>query len=245
MNRSDSQNTDSQPFPRSGMLSKNTNFSLTRLKGILRCKSDAKAEFYVYVLSSVEIKNGCFVQKGCGPNFQGDCISLCTCKHQMRSRPPEDGWRGVWIAGFTSRQLSGNHALFYLMRVGSAFTSHFAFWHEAKISERTKQAKSASSDRFGDIYRPVPGNRKPFQIQSYRKPIEDHCHRRGICDTTWGNDIRYRTRSGTRPAMLIGERSLSFLWTKSFIPTERPLPRDYRRLTLTDFLTLLKSGTAS
>src|SRR5262249_56622494 len=82
---------------------------------------------YSYVVRTVEWNHETvtFEQHGSAPNFQGDVLTLCTCKHQMRASRAAEDWRGVWLAGFTSRTiLDGQHWLFYLARIQSAHESH-------------------------------------------------------------------------------------------------------------------------
>jgi hypothetical protein len=222
------------------------NLDLERLKQIMEIESSSKskAEVYAYVLSSVSIEDGCFVQYGCAPNFQGDHITLCTCKHQMRARRSKEKWPGAWVAGFTSRRYSGQHYLFYLTRIGLAFESHLELWYKAGFSERTKRAKCASNNEFGDLFRPLRQNIKPFQFQSYNEPVKNHCHHKTSADTGWHNDICYKSRAGNRPALLVGQAALSFLWTKPSVSTEN-LTRDYRHyFDLTLFLSSLKDARA-
>ncbi len=140
-----------QPFPTSGRLCRNLDLKLRQLIELIGRQSD---EVYSYIVKSVKVdrrENG-FTQKGCGPNFQGGCLTLCTCKHQMRSRLAVKEWKGKWIAGLTSRTC-GKHWLFYLARVEVAYESHCELWFE--LSEQVKRAKSARLSRLGDLYEPL------------------------------------------------------------------------------------------
>ncbi len=195
------------------------------------------------------MKNGAFVQHGCAPNYQGGYITLCTCKHQMRARRPESGkWTGAWIAGVTSRSasrgFSGEHHLFYLMRVASEFESHMDLWHKAGLSGHAKQSKCASISEFGDLFRPHKQNGEPFNIQSYDEPVLGHRHHRSSNDRNWHKDICYpKSRSGRRPALLVGEPAHSFLWTRPSLSFTRKLPRDYlHRHDLKGFLGALRDA---
>ncbi len=218
-------NMHCQPFPESGPLSKNKDLNLAQLKRKLGHHLNGTDEIYAYILSSVKTENGFFCQTGCAPNFQGGVITLCTCKHQMRTRRDRKKWIGVWIAGFTSRAHIGRHHLFYMMRVFAAFESHLELWHHSGLPQNTKLAKYASKDQFGDLFRPLNRNASPFNFESYAKPISGHKHQQTREDERWHSDINYQ-KSAKHPFLLVGQPSLSFLWTRPLISIEN-LPRDY------------------
>ena len=99
---------------------------------------------YTYVLTTVEAdSHGSFVQTGSAPNFQGGLITLCTCKHLMRTNRTPNNWECVWIAGFTGINILSDHRnyLFYLMRVKEAFSSHKELWDwlSAPVREAKKR----------------------------------------------------------------------------------------------------------
>ncbi len=110
------------------------NKSLEYIRELL---SKEKTSLYVYVLTTVKVIDGHLVQTGSAPNFQGGVITLCTCKHYMRTwRAPEE-WKGIWIAGFTGNVLKdGKNYLFYLMKVQEAFMSHRDLWRWLQRSAR-------------------------------------------------------------------------------------------------------------
>lgn len=109
-----------QSFPESGLLADNSNLGLGNLADRIR---KVRGGAYSYVVSTVNLNpnNLGFEQHGSAPNFQGNVLTLCTCKHQMRSRLSADQWHGdVWLVGFTSRTIyAGRHWLFYLAKVES------------------------------------------------------------------------------------------------------------------------------
>ena len=97
-----------QPFPETGLLYDNSNLQLDCLTERI---GEVRDKTYSYVVRTVKVKKlesatvG-FEQHGSAPNFQGDLLTLCTCKHQMRSRLSADQWQeNVWLAGFTSRTI--------------------------------------------------------------------------------------------------------------------------------------------
>jgi hypothetical protein len=114
-----------QPFPETGLLADNSNLPLAILAERIR---KFRGRAYSYVVRTVNLKPNTlgFEQHGSAPNFQSDVLTLCTCKHQMRSRLSGDQWQDdVWIVGFTSRTIyAGKHWLFYLAKVKSAHDSH-------------------------------------------------------------------------------------------------------------------------
>ncbi len=234
-----------QPFPQSGIISKNKNLTLEQLKQKLagKCQSEPGTEAYAYILSSVSFdKNeSCFVQKGSAPNFQGDYITLCTCKHYMRSSRAVDDWPKNWIAGFTSQSVGTNY-LFYLMQVEIAFESFRELWDADILSQRTKQAKNASHNSMGDLFRPL-NRTNDFAINSYAEPVWGHRHRCKNNPSGWHNDIFYRTKSGKHrlAPLLVGNPRFSFLWTKPLICCQDKLSRGHRRYTgLQQFFNILQ-----
>ena len=199
-----------QAMPRQGRLAKNLNLAREALsEKIARFLEDT---VYYYVVDTVEYENGRLYQTGSGPNFQGDLITLCSCKHLMRTYP--DVQPGVWVAGFTNSKVMGRNRLFYLMRVSEAFESHRAFWLSDSILEETKNAKVADQDRFGDIYQPKVETSDPYSPSSYLEPCKNHVH----CEPgDWRKDINYRNRYGRRPTLLVGDSEYSFLWDRPVI----------------------------
>jgi hypothetical protein len=200
---------DKQPFPKKGILFKNLDLNLEQV--LKKLGTEQKPEIYAYILSTVSFskEQDQFVQKGSAPNFQGDYITLCTCKHYMRSRRSVADWKNVWIAGFTSHERGENY-LFYLMQVEAAFGSFRELWENSLLSASTKQAKNASKNSMGDLFPPLSMTKgNDFSFCSYKKPIEGHVH----LPEDWHNDIQ---KSKCAP-VLIGNPEFSFLWTKPLI----------------------------
>ena len=207
---------DHQPFPLEGQqLAENMNLPL----GLLRERiGPEQSTVYSYIVDSIRNPEGHFVQTGCGPNFQGDLITLCTCKGQMRTYRSHHAWKGIWIAGFTNLTAGGNrNALVYLMKVLYSFESHFDLWYSAVIPEKSKQTKNARLNKLGDIYEPKSKSAKSdlFNPQSYFAPYPDHPH---TTDKEWHKDIGYTGYpTGLRPALLVGDPQYSFLWNMPVI----------------------------
>ena len=231
--------SDFQPFPceeKFGLALDQT------IETVVNRISLESSKVYYYVVAAVQTRDGLFVQTGCGPNFQGDCITLCTCKHLMRTGLDVDNWNGQWIAGFTSRKAGGGrNYLVYLMRVGQAFGSHMDLWLSPSIPVHVKQAKAARLHRFGDIFQPIEGKEDPFDPRSYHSPIESHCH---FDPAKWHKDICYQGFSRRRAALLVGDAEHSLVWNHLRIYSHHQIGKGHKKNALTDFLAqLVDEGT--
>ena len=129
----------------------------SRLKG-------EEGQVYTYVVETVKQVDGELLQSGSGPNFQGDLITLCTCKHQLRAYLPAEEWPGTWVAGFTSsRNGAGPNKLFYLMQVGEAYSSQYELWNSDTISTEAKLAKLVSDYSYGESVHAPKESSRPLQ----------------------------------------------------------------------------------
>jgi hypothetical protein len=227
----------SQPFPQTGRLAENLNLSLDAL---YRKIGTTDADVYSYIIASVKNPEGDFVQKGSAPNFQGDVISLCTCKHFMRTFLGIDSWPDTWIAGFTStREGNGRNALICLMKVGIAFESYCDLWFSDKLSDTVKQVKLAHKNKFGDVFQPQSGltDKDVFNPQNYFPPVSDHVH---TPKDGWHKDINYlKGVRGRKPALLIGDKQHSFLWNKPKLFNSHQIHRGQKKDNLQYLLTSL------
>ena len=141
-----------QAMPSLGTLAENLNLPLDELS--IRIASFQQSIVYSYIVDTVEYHEGRLYQTGSGPNFQGGLITLCSCKHFMRTFLDVESWKGIWVAGFTSSRDLNQNKLFYLMKISEASESHSELWASDLIPEETKIAKGAHLDRFGDMYQP-------------------------------------------------------------------------------------------
>lgn len=214
-----------------------TDLSLAELKqrvGTAGLDSDV----YYYVVGTVKLDQGRFCQEGSAPNFQGGRLTLCTCKHWMRSRRQADQWTGTWVAGFTSIREGGFNSLFFLTRVETAYTSFLSLWFSGGLSPSVLAAKNASLCRFGDLYEPKSQGIPPHLVDSYRQPVSGHCH-----EHNWllDRDIRYsaKSRPGVPPPLLVGMREASYLWNRPSILLASKLGRGHRRSPFRSFLAQL------
>jgi hypothetical protein len=215
---------DYQPYPITGLLARNMNIELENLKSKFCVE---QADVYCYVVATIKNRNGQYFQTGSAPNFQGDLVSLCTCKHFMRTFMDIEDWLGKWIAGFSGVTAgNGNNVLVYLMKVGHAFESQQDLWLSEKISEEAKRAKLTQVSKFGDIYQPMNQISDPFAIQSYIHPVENHVHTK---NNEWHKDIKYEGCKGRKAALLVGDPKYSFLWDKPMIIYECRLHRGQKR----------------
>lgn len=211
---------------------------------------DGEATVYSYVVPSIAIEAGLLVQTGCGPNFEGSVVTLCTCKHQMRCGRDAKAWLGTWIAGFTSStaRFSGHNWLVYLMRVGQTYLSQQDLVKDLRKKGRNDvlRAKAADVNRLGDIYIPTPTCNDPYDPLQYRPPNRDHVHIRrpdGKKKPDWIKDIKYK-RWQRRPALLVGEDTHTYLWNEMMIKRREILSRGNPKSTLEEFLRSLVSAKA-
>jgi hypothetical protein len=207
-----------QPFPKIGSIADNLGIPLPVLKSEI---SDTTARAYSYVLSTVKLDHEftSFKQFGSAPNFQGGVLTLCTCKHQMRATQSADDWKGVWLAGFTSRTIfDSKHWLFYLAKIDSAHESHADLWQAMKT--RTRNAKVADRHFLGDVFRPkspLPTGSARFTPSRYVTPSA-HAHRQHRGDRGWQNDINYRHSDRySHPPLLVADPSMTFIWDEPLI----------------------------
>ncbi len=222
-----------QPFPSGGLLGRNLNLSLPQIADRI---GSVEGEAYSYIVTTVRWNHetSTFEQYGSAPNFQGGLLTLCTCKHQMWTRRAIDNWKGIWLAGVTSRTfLDGKHWLFYLAQIQAAYESHADLWAAMKVGART--AKAAHLNYLGDIYgpkSPPPTSDDRYSPSRYVLP-RNHIHRWKGEDgwhESWWNDIDYNhaPRSG-HPPLLVADPRRTFLWNEPMIYFSEDHNRDYQR----------------
>jgi hypothetical protein len=183
---------------------------------------------YYYVVRTVELDNETgkeeFVQKGCGPNWEGRRITLCTCKLSMCANMESKDWEGFWIAGIGGVKAErGNRCLVYLMKVKKAYDSHCDIYRAARkephvIPLRAREKKRTDKNPLGDIYVPranrqLKGEAR-FNPENYLKPINTkHYAHPHLKDDEWRSDIERKPRWNRHPSLLIGDPHFSFLWS--------------------------------
>jgi hypothetical protein len=190
---------------------------------------------YCYIIETVKCEGERFVQKGCGPNFEGGRVTLCTCKHRMRSSLDPAGWRGRWVAGFTGKGAVGDgyRYLVYLMRVGEAYASQRELWDGLSPTERA--AKDARTNRLGDAFPAKSPLGEPHDPACYHPPCRDHSH----APDGWKNDIEYVGFSQRNPALLVGDPDRSYVWDRPRMRYEGTLGRGYKRMSAGELLASL------
>jgi hypothetical protein len=200
---------DGQSFDVASPLAGCLNCSLAQLRdAIATVGSHRAAQVFYYVVESVHVERGDFVQRGPAPNFQGGRLTLCSCKHGMRATSTLQHADPVWVAGLTGvnedPRGKGNW-LVYLMKA-KQFPSQSELWEALPGSVR--DAKAAHLNNYGDVYAPERGiplrGADRFKPTCYTRPGPDHSHRE-----SWAKDICYPRK----PAMLLGDPDYSFLWT--------------------------------
>jgi hypothetical protein len=231
-----------QRFPKTGVLAQHANLDKNQLIQTIKNSSDV---VYAYVMKSVKLVGGCLQHGGCGPNIEGGFITLCTCKHRMRTYLSCDDWRGKWIAGFTSVKCGGRQWLFYLARVREAYESHSELWNALPAAAR--RVKSARNSELGDLYEPkreLAGIAR-FDPAHYHTPVAGHNHHNEKRPIGWHIDIDYglspKVKQGAKrkSSLLIADPQLSFLWEKPRLYKNAHWRQRNRGLTLETFLDIL------
>jgi len=230
-----------QVYPRTGPLARNLNRSLPELQGVLATE---RGEVYCPVVASTSMRSGQLCHSGSGPNWQGDLITLCTCRWRMRNRAPHYWEDHRWIAGFTSTsQESGCDAqyLLFLMKVDSAYPSQKALWNA--LAPTVREAKSVEQSPVGDVYRPRPEGGAQDSHNAYFPPMKGHSHRREADDTSWYRDVNDSTgkhRGYSGAPFLMGDPHFSYLWQHPIISRPFEYPRSIPRMSLSEMLGSLR-----
>jgi len=230
-----------QQYPKEGILRDNMNLILSKLLNKIR---NERGAVYSYVLTTLKNKNDEFLQPGCGPNFEGGLITLCTCKHYMRTGRDVSDWKNdVWIAGFTGVNLMQDkrNYLFYLMKVTESFFSFKVMW-ESPILASARSTKNATVNPRGDMYQPMQDIKDEFAYSNYHSPIEKPKHEHWRSDRKyeymWHKDICYKGRCGRSPALLVGDAECSFLWYLPLVCFDGKHPRT-KKCDMKTFMSML------
>lgn len=216
-------------------------FSLEQLRACLAGAAAGQQSVYAYVIATVGLDAGKrFNQVGSAPNWAGGLVTLCTCKHWMRSTRVPEQWQGQWIVGLTghNRNLGHVQSLVYLMRVGQAFASHAALVQHLRAMgrEAVVEAKNSRHHKLGDLMIPrsptVVGTDGEFSHNGYFEPVLGHAHRQNVHDSGWHDDVDY-SRRNRRPALLVGDPEFSFRWSRPLLRRRQgQAMRGHRRWTL-------------
>lgn len=195
------------------------------LADIVKYLTASREILYCYVVATVSNDQGLYRQEGSGPNFQGDVITLCTCKHSLRALWDAPAWQGKWIAGVTGQNATWDrHYLVYLIQVGKAYNSQADIYKA--LSPAAQRAKAADANRLGDLYRPKEVIRDVYNANNYMRPIDGHTH---CVHDGWREDIGYTDQYGRRCAYLAGAPGRSFLWNRPEIVVRITLARGHKR----------------
>lgn len=174
-------------------------------------------EVYVYIVASTKRENKDGVnfirQMGSGPNLEGDIATLCTCKHAMRKSRTTDEWKGVWIAGLTSRAKAKNfnrHYLLYMMKIQRGFDSHKALYkHMKRTNNGALETKNSRYNRLGDIFQPrntCITEIDKWNHEKYYDPCQSHSH----SGVDWHSDVE--KYDGNEVPLLPGEKGATYEW---------------------------------
>lgn len=219
-----------QPFPKSDPLKSNFGPGLADLRKRLLQSS---GRTYSYIVQSVKMNNDSneFEQLGSAPNFQGGRLTLCTCKHQMRTRRSPNEWEGTWVAGFTSRTIhDSKNWLFYLAKIDKAYESQCDIWNG--VNPETREAKAAHLNYLGDLFMPMEPHlvgRAKFSPTRYQIPVV-HSHRNQSNPDGWKKDINYvHSKTHRQPSLLAGDPELTFIWDEPTIYLPGKHCRDYAK----------------
>jgi hypothetical protein len=202
-----------QPFPAEGALFDNLDLSKAALE---RRVADLPGKVRSYKMISVSRdETGALQQEGSGPNFQGGCLTLCTCQCVFRAekRNPDEWLDDWWVAGFTSPLICGRTWLFYLAQVEHVYASQADLWKA--LPQTLRRAKSTRTNHLGDAYQPNPasGCSDPFDTAHYHPPMLGHSHHQTESDDGWVNDIEFfHAGFGRHPVLLVAKPALTFLW---------------------------------
>lgn len=223
-----------QSLPDTGPLARRLDWSLNDVVAQLEQSPDT---LYTYIIRTVKEVDGQFVQQGSGPNFSGGYVTLCTCKHRMRTFRDCESWTHVWVAGLTGSTTGRKrNDLVYLMKVGWAFPSHRDLWYSKVIPKETKAVKAAHKYPLGDLFRPIGRNSDPYDPRAYRPPVAGHSHG---ARQAWFDDICYFSSSEKPAALLVGDPKYTFIWHAPQLYSRRRLSRGQQKWTLPQFVSQL------
>lgn len=186
------------------------------------------------------------IHTGSGPNLDGGRITLCTCKHRMRTSPvffdKKFSNRSIWIAGFSSSAGGGKNWLYYLMKVGMTFSSQQEIYDHLKATPVILAAKLATNPKaHGDIFEPKTNCSNSFDPSLYELPHPGHSHRK---EDEWKKDISVEYY-GRNPKMLLGKKGHSYCYPSAqILRTGEPMTQGNQRLSGEDFIHALKYPSA-
>lgn len=203
--------------------------SLDRVRKLVVSQAVSGKHVYVYTVASTRLDSGIIQQLGSGPNVEGGLLTLCTCKHHMRTWGKPEDWKGVWLCGATSSAgangFAGHAYLFYMGKVRWVFDSHQELYESLRDGELGRRfpgaldRKLATHHQLGDIFEPRRGSPRGTRDPAhYVPPIRGHSHEG---QSEWHHDIR-------QGKLLVCDPEDTYLWTRPLIELE-PVGRGVRR----------------
>lgn len=202
-----------QKFPQSGIIFNNMD------KEEINIKSEDDNIIYCFPQHRITLEKDGFHQLRSGPNWQGNILTLTTCKQRLRTYKDAEDWIGLWLAGFTPKNSGGNYLL-WLAKIQHSFESNYelGLW----LSEEDYKLKCANNDPCGDIYQPIKqlSGEERFDVKNFVHPIgHTRTERYNDGSYKWWKDIEYIGASYRRQAVFAFNPSLTFLWSEpKFIP---------------------------
>jgi hypothetical protein len=164
----------------------------------------------------------------------------------MRASQAAEDWRGVWLAGVTSRTIhEEKHWLFCLAKIEYAYDSHSDLWNG--VGAGCRNAKGAHLHVLGDIFKPktpLPSADARFSPFRYVSP-QLHAHRWRDEDgwhNDWHNDINYHlAHKYGHPPLLVADPLRTFVWNEPMIYFALDHCRNYLKWSsLQELLALLR-----
>lgn len=177
------------------------------------------ATVYAFPHHEIHVVDGEFKQTRSGPNWQGDILTLTTCKQFMRTW--REDWNGVWFAGFMRGQLV------WCGEVGKTFESNYDLGRYMQMRhKRAWKLKQADDSPFGDIYTPtrvLEGGQR-YDIEFFSEPPNHTRSTEFYPDGTpkWWKDIRY-SANGKYPRCLLFHHG--YVWTQPTYDTSLSMGR--------------------
>lgn len=176
--------------------------NITDLRSILK---DCEV-IYVYPHHEIRLEDGQFRQTRSGPNWEGNVVTMTTCKHLMRTYSTIDRKVGseVGFVGVTNK-LEGENYILYAGVIYKRFDSNYDLGEYLRKNHKaTYDIKLATNNRLGDIFEPYDADDK-YEVLCFEDPTPDHCRAEendSKGNPKWWKDISYESRSGVRPKCL-------------------------------------------
>lgn len=160
---------------------------------------------YVYPHHRIELNDEELCQTRSGPNWEGEVLTIATCKHLLRTYKTLKP-NTVALVGITNK-LEGNNYLLYAGVIEGMFDSNYKLGKFLKeYYPETYKKKLATTNPLGDIFEPDDSiAADPYDVFDFEEPCEDHCRfaeKDSSGQPKYHKDIEYTTRHGRQPKCL-------------------------------------------